>query len=140
MKTQIRTTRALALAGALVAALVAAPVDAAAQNKAECTFIEIEATNGPGGIDKKLSALAKKLARPPFSSWKSFKVMGRYIKTLELNKAQDISLKLGGKLSALLRELAKAAGSKGRWFISVTTEFKGGKRVIDTKINAAPGD
>ncbi|ACY17418.1 hypothetical protein Hoch_4929 [Haliangium ochraceum DSM 14365] len=140
-----RPPRRAVLAGlmlALAALLCTAATPAHAQDarQAQCTFLEIKASSGEGGIDGALSALAGKLKRPPFSSWKSFSLEAKHSQKLALMKAVDVSLKMGGKLGALFRQHNQAPGKKGRLSLSLTLDDKNGKRALDTKVHVDEGD
>lgn len=131
----------LVFAAALVMTLVMARSQALAESEQlRCSFLEIQASNNGEGIDPKLSALSKKLTRPPLSSWKSFKLTARHDKNLALMNAQDVQLKRGGKLSALYREHTKPKNRKDRFALGLTLDSKSGKRTLDTKIVVDSGD
>jgi hypothetical protein len=128
-----RMATRISLGAALVLAVLAAghaPARAQAQggSAATCTFIEIKATSEAGGIDPSLSQLAGKLKRPPFSAWKTFTLLARHERHLARMKPADVSLKLGGKLEALFRQLSQAAGKKDRVSLSLALDDKQGKR------------
>ena len=146
MMARIRTSGTFGAAfGTLVFAVVlaiawlgAAPPAHAQDVQAECSFLEIKATNDDSGIDPELKRLKKKLTKPPLSSWNSFKLVARHDKTLTRRKAEDVTLQLGGKLSVLLRE--KTAGARTRFEVTLAIDSKKGKRVLDTTGNVAAGD
>lgn len=134
----IAQTRILACAVTFVIALAGLSATASAQDpSASCSFLEIKASNDSGDIDAKLKPLTRKLKRPPFSSWKSFKVVAEHTATLTHMKAQDVTLELGGKLSALLRN--RSAGSKARMEVGLTIDNKKGKRAFGSKVTVAAG-
>ncbi|MBT8493053.1 MAG: hypothetical protein KJO07_08340 [Deltaproteobacteria bacterium] len=113
----------------------------AAPDKADCQLYEIKATKDPkGGVDPALKPLAKKLSKPPFDSWKSFKLLARHKKTVERMKALELKLKPGGKLTLLYRDLISAPGKKPRLRLSLTLDSKSGKRVADLTIKLDSGD
>ena len=128
------------LAGAIVFAVALAGFTATASAQdpsAACSFIEIKASNDGTGIDDKLKPLAKKLERPPFSSWKSFQVVATHSKNLTHMKAEEVALTLGGKLAAILR--SRSAGAKARMEVGLTIDNKKGKRALSSKVTVAGG-
>ncbi|MCG8421012.1 MAG: hypothetical protein MJE77_24080 [Proteobacteria bacterium] len=136
-------TRARVLAIVIMAAAVllgAGATSSALAQTANCSFLEIEASNKEGGIDGKLKPLAKKLKKPPLSSWKSYKLVAKHDKSLARMKPEDIRLTLGGKLSALLRRQGNSQGQKTRFEVSITIDNKSGKRAVDSTINVSSGD
>lgn len=136
-----RPARVAVLGAALAMMLLGAQSRAHAEaGELACSFLEIKATNDDSGIDPKLKPLAKKLTRPPLSSWKSFKLVARHDKKLARMKAQDIGLKRGGKLSALYRQHSKPEGKRDRFTLELALDNKSGKRTLDTKIVVDEGD
>lgn len=136
------TARALLGAAVLAVGLLGAHAEAGAQEakQAACTFLEIQASAGGGGIDAALKPLAGKLEKPPFSAWKSFSLLARHPQTLALMKAVDVPLKIGGKLSALFRQHSQSPGKKDRLSLSLALDDKSGKRALDTKVHVDEGD
>lgn len=135
-------TRALLGAAMLSVVLLGWHAEAGAQEakQASCTFLEIQASSGGGGIDGALRPLAGKLEKPPFSAWKSFSLVARHPQILALMKAVDVPLKMGGKLSALFRQHSQSAGKKARVSLSLALDDKSGKRALDTKVHVDEGD
>jgi hypothetical protein len=135
-------TRALLGAALVSVVLLGSGAEARAQDakQASCTFLEIQASSGAGGIDGALKPLAGKLEKPPFSTWKSFSLVARHPQTLPLMKAVDVPLKMGGKLSALFRQHSQSAGKKDRVSLSLALDDKSGKRALDTKVHVDEGD
>ncbi len=127
---------------ALITALVVWHTDAHAQevSRVQCTFLEIDASSGGGGIDSALAPLASKLKKPPFSTWKSFRLRAKHERGLSRMKAEDISLKQGGKLSVLFRQHTQSAGKKLRLTLSLAFDDKNGKRALDSKVHVDAGD
>lgn len=111
-----------------------------ASSAATCTFLEIKATNDAGGIDASLSPLAGKLKKPPFSAWKTFTLLARHEQRLARMKPADVSLKLGGKLEVLFRQLSQAKGKKDRVSLALALDDKQGKRALDTTVHVDEGD
>ena len=114
---------------------------ASAQSQtATCSFLEIAATNAdPGSIDPALKAIEKKLKRPPFTSWNTFKLLGKASKELALLKAEVVTM-TQGQASVLFRQSSKASNKKERFELSITVDDQNGKRVVDTKTSVDAGD
>lgn len=127
-----------ALLSALLLAVVMLATAATAHAEAEtigCEFLEIEANNSSGNVDPKLnSALAKKLKKPPFSSWKSFSLRAQHERKLPLLKAEEIQLAVGGKLSVLYRQHTQPTGKRDRFALTIELDSKSGKRALNTQI------
>jgi hypothetical protein len=103
--------------------------------KAECEYLEISATTSKApAVDPELSALDKKLKKPPFSAWNTFhKLSGG---PLSLVKQKPNALKLAqGAASLLLRDRTDK-----KLELSVTIDGADGKRVLDNKQALAVGD
>lgn len=132
-----KTTLALSIA-ALVALF--APGRALADEKTECQIFEIKASNDKGGLDKALKPLAKKLKKPPFSSWKTFEVLDEHERSLEKMKSFDLKLEPGSKLSLLFRDVTREEGKKSRLRLNFTLDDERGKRKVDGTINLDSGD
>ena len=131
------------LALALVLAL--APAGAGAQPKqapppppptVSCEVFEISASSGKdASIDADLEKLKKKLKKPPFSSWNTFKLLMKAEKQLTQKKVETIQLKLG-KAEATL--LGIVNGSQVRLTISIDDEK--GKNFVNNTSTFAAGD
>lgn len=135
-------SRAFLGAAMLAAVVLGGHAEAGAQEvkQVACTFLEIKASASGAGIDADLKPLAGKLEKPPFSAWKSFSLVARHPLTLALMKAEDVPLKLGGKLGVLFRQRSQAAGKKDRVSLSLALDDKSGKRALDTKVHVDEGD
>lgn len=133
LATAIATLALLALAGA---------GDAHAQggDRADCTVLEIRASNDDGGIDPALRPVAKKLKRPPFSSWKSFRLLKKHSRQVVKMKALELRLVSGGRMALLYRESVPAKKNKTRLRLSLTLDDKNGKRKLDLTIKLDSGD
>lgn len=102
---------------------------------AECQYLEIAATTGKASaVDPELSALDKKLKKPPFSAWNTFhKLSGGPV---ALAKQKPNALKLAqGAASIILRD---RTGKKLE--LTVTIDGADGKRVLENKQALAVGD
>ena len=102
---------------------------------ADCNFIEISATNEkPGAIDGELKPLEKKLKKPPFTAWNTFKKMSSGAASLTKNKAETIKLKQGGA-SVMLRDRTEK-----RVELTVNWDGPDGKRLLEAKPAIKSGD
>jgi hypothetical protein len=120
------------LAAFVVSAALATPAFA---GDADCNFIEISATNEKAGsIDGELKPLEKKLKKPPFTAWNSFKKLSSGTTALTKNKAEAIKLKQGGA-SLMLRDRTEK-----RVELTVNWDGADGKRLLDAKPAIKSGD
>jgi hypothetical protein len=111
-----------------------------ASSTADCQIFEIKASNEGGGVDPALRALARKLKKPPFSSWKSFKLLKSHDRKVEKMKALNLALVTGSKLALLFRGVSGGPSSKPRLRVTFTLDDKSGKRKVDGTINLDSGD
>jgi len=121
---------------ALALAVVLAGVrGAAADDRADCSYLEISATTGKApAIDPELQPLEKKLKKPPFASWNTFhKLSGGPVALVKL-KAQTLKLARGAA-SLLLRDRVDQ-----RLELTISIDGADGKRMLDNKQNVAAGD
>lgn len=139
MRTGHLSTRA-ASALAIVMALALTAGNARAETPVACSVVEIEATTGDKpSMDPELKVLEKKLKKPPFSSWNTFKRLGAHTVNLELMKSSTLTL-VNGKAGLLLREVTARGGKKTRVSLGITLDDGDGKRVIDSKVAVDAGD
>lgn len=125
----------LLLAPPAMAQRTAAPpgVKLAAGNEVTCTVRSILALQQPGSVDKRLAFLRKKLAKPPFSAFKSFKLLEskelsipqatRQKATLPTGKILKLTYKeklLDGKDHLRLRMHLSITPPKGKKFLPGT--------------------
>lgn len=133
-----------ALSALVLSALVVGAGVAHAQGQAagtaECQIFEIKATGEGEGVDPALRPLARKLKKPPFSSWKSFKLLKQHGRTVEKMKALNLGLVTGSKLSLLFRGADGGPPSKSRLRLTFALDDKSGKRKVDGTINLDSGD
>ncbi len=141
--TRVARGIAHAIAALAVCAMVTLPGlgEARAEPKpADCTVFEIKASDpDKGGIDPALKPLEKKLRKGPFKAWSRFDKLAKHDKKLSRMKAEEIGL-VPGKLSILLRGVAREEGRKARLRLSLTVDNKQGKRVINTGTEQDSGD
>ncbi len=139
-----RLTSVRRSAGALIAGAVLLgffdPTDARADAPVACTVLEIEAsTSDAPAVDPALRPLEKKLKKPPFSSWNTFKRLGAHTVTLELMKGSTLTL-VHGKAGLILREVTARGPKKARVALGITLDDSDGKRVLDSKVAVDAGD
>lgn len=129
---------AMAMAVGLV--LVGLAGEARAEGAVACTVLEIEASTADApAMDGELKPLEKKLKKPPFSSWNTFKRLGAHAVTLEPMKAGSLTL-VHGKAGLLLRDVTARDKKKPRVQLGITLDDAEGKRVLDSKVNVDAGD
>ena len=122
-----------------LAVLLVGPVayaDGADKDKAQCSYLEISATNGAPALDPELKPLEKKLRMPPFTGWTTFHKLSGGPFPLEKQKAEPLKLAQGAA-SILLRD--RQTDGK-RLELTVTIDGADGKRVLDNKQNVNVGD
>ena len=114
--------------------------EARADGAVSCAVLEIEAsTSAAPAIDGGLKALERKLRKPPFSSWNTFKQLGSSSLSLEAMKPGSLGL-VHGHATLLLRDSAAAGGKKARLSLGIALDDQDGKRVLDSKVNVDAGD
>ena len=122
----------------LAALAVAALTTPAFAGDAECDYLEIAATNAKDSkdatIDAELKAVEKKLKKPPFTAWNTFKKLSTGKLTLDANKAATLSLKQGSSTVMLRGRTPK------RVELTVTMDNAAGKRILDAKPAFKAGD
>lgn len=129
----------LASAAALALTLLLGTAVAEADPVA-CSVLEIEAsTSAAPAVDPELRPLEKKLKKPPFSSWNTFKRLGSHAVSLEPMKATTLTL-VHGKAGLLLREVTARDKKKARVALGITLDDADGKRVLDSKVAVDAGD
>jgi len=127
-------SRSLVLATLFVSSLALVRV-AHADSKAECDFLEINATTGKApALDVELQPLEKKLKKPPFSSWNTFHKLSAGHVSLTQLKADPLKLQKGAA-SLLLRDRTDK-----RLELTITIDGADGKRWLDTKQSVNAGD
>lgn len=116
-----------------LAVLFASPV-VHAEERAECSFFEIDAANTKTpSIDSELKPLEKKLKSPPFTSWNTFHKLAGGV--LPLVKQKPEMLKLNhGAASILMRDR-----NDKKIDITATIDGADGKRVLDNKQSISVG-
>ena len=107
---------------------------------AECGIFEIEAKNDKAHVDPALKPLARKLKKPPFSSWKAFRLLKKHNQRLAKMKALSMGLETGGKMSLLYRDKSGGGDKKVRLRMTVQMDDKEGKRKLDGTLKIDSGD
>lgn len=112
------------------------PIAAQPAPGTSCAVTEIDASNsGEPSVDPTLGqGLERKLKKPPFSSWNTFKSLGSQTRTLAPQKAESLRL-AHGTLALLLLD-----STSTRVRLGVTLDDQTGKRVLDTKVAVDVGD
>jgi hypothetical protein len=125
---------------AAFAAIATSARPAFADDAASCTFLEIAAsTTKEGSVDAELQPLEKKLKKPPFSSFNTFKLLGRQERSLTAMKGESLKLQRGAA-QVILRDVDRREGKKARVGVGVQIDDDQGKRVLDTKVSVDAGD
>lgn len=106
----------------------------------DCTIYEMAASSGKPAVDPALRPLVKKLKRPPFSSWTTFKLLKNHQKDAVRMKALTLPLTTGSKLSLLYRDQSASQGKKVRLRLTFTLDDKNDKRKLNGTLNLDSGD
>lgn len=123
------------------AATQATPVQqASAPQQVDCAVYEMAASAGQPAVDPALKPLQKKLKKPPFSSWKTFKLLRKHDKQAVKSKVLTLPLHTGSKLSLLYRDQSAAQGKKMRLRVTFTLDDKNDKRKLNSTLNMDSGD
>ena len=112
----------------------------AAPQQVECAIYEMAASDGKPDVDPALRPLQKKLRKPPFSSWKTFKLLKKHEKQAVRMKALTLPLTTGSKLSLLYRDQSASQGKKVRLRLTFTLDDKNDKRKLNGTLNLDSGD
>lgn len=149
-----RTARFALVAAASIAAAIAAPADAEAQKdkeappavvavqKARAEIVVLHATNDQTGIDPKIGRMPE-LARPPFSSYDSYKLLDRAEVQLTRGNAEQKKLPDDGQLAVTLKEIlaAEKKGDAPRFAVSAKIQKPGGKSFLPAlEVSAKKGE
>ena len=125
---------------AAFAAIATSARPALADEAVSCTFLEIAAsTTKTGSVDAELQPLEKKLKKPPFSSYNTFKLLGRQERPLTPMKPEILKLQRGAA-QVMLRDVDRKEGKKPRFGLGVQLDDEEGKRKLDTKVSVDAGD
>ncbi|MBP6629083.1 MAG: hypothetical protein KA297_06625 [Kofleriaceae bacterium] len=113
---------------------------AAAEDSASCEFLEIHAASSASpAVPPELKRLEKKLKKPPFSSWNTFRLLTQNARTLGRLRSEQVKLS-NGAATILFRDVQRSGSKKARLALSVTLDDQTGKRVLDTKVAVDSGD
>jgi len=111
-----------------------------APQQVDCTIYEMAASSDKPAVDPALRPLQKKLKKPPFSSWTSFKLLKKHDEQAVKMKALVLPLYTGSKLSLLYRDTSSSQGKKVRLRVTYTLDDKNGKRKLNSTLNLDSGD
>lgn len=125
-------------AAALLALVVAAP--AVWAEDARCEVYEIEASAAEGGVDAKLRRLESKLTKPPFTAYKSFRLVKKHDAGLTLDTPQRLGLQTAGTMELLLKDKSAEKGKKVRLRLGVSIDGAKGKRIVAATTQLDAGD
>ncbi len=137
---RMRRVHTSVLAIAALAVLIGFTHAARADVQVSCNVVEIEGSSSDApSLDPELKSLEKKLKKPPFSSWNTFKRLGAQTVTLSMMKAASVPL-VHGKAELLLRDVTAPGSKKRRLSLGLLLDDADGKRVVDTKVSVDLGD
>jgi hypothetical protein len=126
------------LAATALVASTALASHAAYAGDAECTYVEITATMNKDAkdatIDADLKPLEKKLKKPPFTAWNTFKKLSGGTASLVKNKPETLKLKQA-TATVMLRDR-----NPKRVELTVSLDNAEGKRVLEAKPAVKVGD
>ncbi len=133
-----------AVAEAAQAARRAAPAQAPAVKPAQARteIIVLHATNDHTGIDPKIGKMPE-LAKPPFSSYDSYKLLDRVELDLPKGQAQTRKLPDDGQLAVTLKEILEPAkkGDATRFSVAASIQKPGGRSFLPAmEVSAKKGD
>jgi hypothetical protein len=112
-----------------------------APQQVDCAIYEMAASDdGKPDVDPALRPLQRKLKKPPFSSWTSFKLLKKHDLQAIKMKALVLPLFTGSKLSLLYRDQSADPGKKVRLRVTFTLDDKNGKRKLNSTLNLDSGD
>lgn len=118
----------VALVGGWATAEAKAPSPAAATmtgkvasaDSVACTIRAIHGTQSPGGVDKRLDSLKTRLSKPPFSAFKSFKLLSASAMQIGQGVTQKKKLPSGKILGLTFKEKLLVAGKlRLRLYLSI---------------------
>ena len=100
----------------------------------QCNLLAIRASNNGGGIDPSLNNYKVQLKRPPFSAFKSFRLIKKQILTLHLKRKVNFVTISGNVRGSLTFERIK-----GRFLNLRLVLFKGKKELLRTLVSVLKG-
>jgi hypothetical protein len=119
---------------------IGAPATARAEPDAQCQVTELRASNDKTGIDPKLDKeKAKLFAKPPFSAFDSFKVLGEQTVAIERQKMKSTKL-VNGNLTLTLKDKTVVQGGKPRLRIDLRLEDAKGTPLASPIYSGPSGD
>ena len=134
--------RALAACAALATLGLLASASPLRADTVSCTMVELSMTKGKDPVmPDEVKHFAKKLGKPPFSSWNVNKVLSSGPFTLTTPKSASKSLTLAqGSSTVVLHDVDTDPGKKARITLGIKMTGANGKQVVDTKVTADAGD
>jgi hypothetical protein len=130
----------IVLAVACALAMASSPARAQGEADAQCLVTEVRASNEKAGIDPKLDKeKAKLFAKPPFSAFDSFKVLGEQAVPLERQKMKPVKL-VNGNLTLTLKDKTIVQAGKPRLRIDVRLEDAKGAPLASPIYSGNSGD
>ncbi len=133
--------RSLAVALVATLAVLIGQVEVArAEPGVSCEVLEIKATQAATpSIPDSLKKLAKKLKRPPLSSWNFFELLSSSTHAMSKLVPKAVPLSTGAA-ELLVRDIDRASGKRPRIALGVTMNDGAGRRVVDTKASIDAAD
>ena len=110
-----------------MALLLALGSPAVAEPRARCAVRSISASRGAGGIDPQLADLQAQLTRPPFTEWKSFRLLAMH--QVELMPGSTSSFALPEERQGQLIYKQHVLGEGGRHRVRLQLEVRKGSEV-----------
>lgn len=127
-------------AGAAAAAATQTAATPVTPQQVDCAVYEMAASSGKPDVDPALRPLQRKLKKPPFSSWTTFKLLKKHDQQAIQQKPLLLPLYTGSKLSLLYRDTSSSQGKKVRLRVTFTLDDKNGKRKLSSTLNLDSGD
>ena len=130
----IRVVPRVAVIGSMCVALLVLSTSTATAKPASCAVLEIHAKKGPPKMAKALPPkLARQLRRPPFSSWKNFRVV-RAVRRVFADPG--VRHKIGLQRGSLM--LHRLPNANNQYKLLFVLKNPRGKRVLRTKVGVSP--
>jgi len=126
--------------GAAPAAATQVTAMPATPQQVDCAVYEMAASSGKPDVDPALRPLQRKLKKPPFSSWTTFKLLKKHDQQAVQQKPLLLPLYTGSKLSLLYLDISSSPGKKVRLRMAFTLDDKNGKRKLSSKTTLDSGD
>lgn len=118
------------------------PAQAATQDAVNAEVVVLHATNDGSGIDPKIGKMPE-LAKPPFSSYNSYKLLDRSKQGFTKGNSSKINLPNGGILMVSLKDVIppKSKDDTKRYVVSASIQKPGGNNFLPLlEVNAKAGE